>query len=355
MTGKRTILFYLPIIILMTLFAGTPMNAQEQTERLLYPVDEGGLWGYIDNTGSMVIQPQFEGASHFSEGLAEVGINGKAAFIDTTGKVVFTTNFNYGSVEMFSEGLAAVYDQNGWGFIDRTGRVVVRPQYSNAQDFACGLAVVRTGDWAEGTAGYVDVTGKLVIPMNFYDGRPFSEGLAAVLRDGRWGFIGMTGDYVIDPQFVDVGIKYSEGLIPVEPEDQEGNLWGYINDVGEYVIEPRFNNAGPFSDGLAPVQMEEGDPFGFINKQGVMVIPPTYYALTTFFDGLATVFDDSGQMGYINTSGALVIPLQFTQASIFRDGLAVVTNWSENSDPTWGYIDKRGTWVWGPVTGYWPE
>jgi hypothetical protein len=65
--------------------------------------------------------------------------------------------------------------------------------------------------------------------------------------------------------------------------------------------------------------------------------------------------DEGGQMGYINTSGALVIPLQFSQAGIFRDGLAAVTNWGENSDPTWGYIDRTGRYVWGPVTGYWPQ
>jgi hypothetical protein len=356
MSNKSAILLYIPLILLVTFLTGPKVIAQIDENQLLYPVNEGGLWGFIDNTGSMVISPQFEAAAPFSEGLAEVGVGGKSSFVDTTGKVVFNTDFNFGDVELFREGFAAARNQNGWGFIDTKGRVIVTPQYTSVGDFSSGLAMVRTGDWAEGKAGYINVLGELVIPMNFYDGRPFSEGLAAVLLNGSWGFIGMTGDYVTDPQFVDVGYKYNEGVIEVEPyEDNEEGLWGYINDVGEYIIEPLYKMAGPFSAGLAPVQVDAGDPNGFIDHQGAMVIAPNYFALTSFFEGLATVYDENGQMGYINTSGNLSIPFQFSQAGLFRGGLAPVTNWSESMDPAWGYIDTHGNYVWGPVAGYWPQ
>ena len=48
--------------------------------RVLFPVRSGGEYGYIDRTGKIVIDPQFEDAGFFSEGLGgraagpEVGV-----------------------------------------------------------------------------------------------------------------------------------------------------------------------------------------------------------------------------------------------------------------------------------------
>jgi len=41
----------------------------------------GGKLGFIDKIGNFVIQPQFDGASDFSEGLAGVKIGGKWLYI----------------------------------------------------------------------------------------------------------------------------------------------------------------------------------------------------------------------------------------------------------------------------------
>jgi len=110
--------------------------------------------GYIDGNGRIVIQPQFDGASSFSEGLAAVATraNGYAeGYIDTTGAVVIKPQFD--TATPFSEGLALVgFDQTKkevrvgnstyisgsshpsykWGYIDRKGSYVVTPVYPHA-------------------------------------------------------------------------------------------------------------------------------------------------------------------------------------------------------------------------------
>ena len=63
-------------------------------------------YGFIDKSGKMVIEPQFDGASDFSEGLAQVEKDGKWGFIDKSGKVVIEPQFDW--VSDFSEGLAKV-------------------------------------------------------------------------------------------------------------------------------------------------------------------------------------------------------------------------------------------------------
>jgi hypothetical protein len=48
-------------------------------------VDVGGKWGYIDRTGKYVVNPQFDSADPFSEGLATVKLGSKWGYVDESG------------------------------------------------------------------------------------------------------------------------------------------------------------------------------------------------------------------------------------------------------------------------------
>jgi len=75
----------------------------------------------------IVIEPQFNDAGSFSEGLAAVKINGEWGFIDKTGKLIIEPQFDRAG--SFFEGLAAVniggkfneekylFEGGKWGFI----------------------------------------------------------------------------------------------------------------------------------------------------------------------------------------------------------------------------------------------
>ena len=43
----------------------------------LYPVLDGGKWGYMDKAGKVVIKPSFQEAKEFSEGMGLVKTDGK--------------------------------------------------------------------------------------------------------------------------------------------------------------------------------------------------------------------------------------------------------------------------------------
>src|SRR4051812_24158111 len=58
--------------------------------------------------------------------------DGKLGFIDKTGKVVITPQFDSTVREdgiCFSEGLAAVLVGDKWGYIDKTGKFVIPPKF----------------------------------------------------------------------------------------------------------------------------------------------------------------------------------------------------------------------------------
>ena len=109
-----------------------------------YPVDSNGKWGYIDNTGAVVIKPRFEEAAYFSEGLAPVKLTGKYGYIDKTGKVVIAPRFNHAFG--FREGVAWVEGAKS-GFIDKTGKIVISaPPGVTCREFRYGLAVAISVD-----------------------------------------------------------------------------------------------------------------------------------------------------------------------------------------------------------------
>jgi len=137
------------------------------------PVEQTFKFGYIDEDGKMVINPMFEEAGDFSEGLAAVcqghrcyssTSEQKWGYIDKSGKMVITPQFEYGRA--FHEGLAGVSVGGKYGFIDKTGRFVIDPQYDSVMYFENGIAEVWI-DYTEGAekrskSGYIDKEGKTI-------------------------------------------------------------------------------------------------------------------------------------------------------------------------------------------------
>jgi hypothetical protein len=119
-------------------------------------------------TGLLVVNPQFQYAGEFSEGLGRVQIGddktGKWGFIDTQGK--FAVNPQFGppiwaglQTDEFHDGLAVVNvgsgDNSKYGYIDKQGHFVVNPQFDEAGNFSEGLAAVRIGNDKTGKYGYI--------------------------------------------------------------------------------------------------------------------------------------------------------------------------------------------------------
>ena len=87
------------------------------------------LYGYVDTTGKMVVQPQFVLAYDFNEGLAAVLVLGTGTtpsrwgYIDASGKMAIEAKFS-NEVLSFYDGYDAVQKTNGMVvFIDKQGNI----------------------------------------------------------------------------------------------------------------------------------------------------------------------------------------------------------------------------------------
>ncbi len=242
----------------------------------LFPVSVGDKMGYIDNTGKIVIEPQFDLAGDFSAGLAAVRLGMSWGYIDLSGKMVIQPQFT--DVGDFSGGLASVQlEESGpYGFVDKSGKMVIQPQFFSgsgwAPKFSEGLALVA----GEDANGFVDQTGNMVIPPRpGYEYRTdFSEGLAEVQKgaNGPSGYIDMTGTMVIPPRFAGT-LPFSEGLSGVWL-DPRAYTWGYIDKTGKTVISLRCGEIGSFVGGLAWVDMDVAEgtvAMTYIDRTGKVI------------------------------------------------------------------------------------
>ena len=311
-------------LLVAFLFFATSMAYGDEASskpRVLFPVDVEGKYGYIDKTGQIVIEPKFNYAEDFSEGLAIFRIGddetGSFGYIDTTGKIVIKPRFK-GAVS-FSEGVAIADDGKGKGVIDKSGKYIFRLKLKTgeAEGFSEGLAATSLG-WKDNYGdyyGFIDKKGKVIIPGKYHRARNFSEGLAAVEEYGkgqkRWG------------------------------------KSGYIDKKDQWAIAPQYFNAGDFKEGLAPVYPEK-HKCGYIDKKGSWVVQPFFETCRSFSEGLAAV-KINNKFGYIDKKGEVIISPKFTNADGFSGGLAIV-NAPGDDDFTFklGYINRSGNYVWGP-------
>ena len=124
---------------------------------------ENEKYGFIDKSGKFVIEPQFEFANDFCDGLARVKIDEKWGYIDKSGKFVIEPQFEF--ADDFSEGLAIVTINDEYGFIDKSGKFVIEPQFEYASKFSDGISRVENN----GKEFKIDTNGNVVSDLDSYE------------------------------------------------------------------------------------------------------------------------------------------------------------------------------------------
>lgn len=368
-------------------------------------VRENGLYGYIDQSGNYVIEPQFSEAKAFSNGVAFVKTTAQLwGLIDESGDYLSEPSF-YDAGDFSDNGLACVQDKNtgAYGYIDRTGAYHIEPSFAEAEEFVGNMAIVTIECHMDGNEyGYINPSGEIVIDGVFEEAKPFCDNLAAVKQDGLWGYIDRSGDFVISPAFEEVDSFYEGTAFAHYPGDEgyclintdgtitplnptyfpKDNIWKaglccvevwadesapelpsgciYIDKEGNKVLPKEGayykNTYGPFkesgSDGKAYAAV--GDPesglMGFIDEDGEWVVSPQYHGDYILYD-----IPDIGIVGlvgnrqYVDMSGNVLaevkdpIYFSFTRAIKNLDIIPARNGTEYGMDTRYGYVYPDGS------------
>ena len=227
------------------------VEPEEDVDIIYYPsnglcqVGKDGKYGYIDMNGKLVIPFKYKEISPFSEnGLAFVVCeNGLGGYIDKDDNFVIHPIYDSGST--FKFGFAAVSKSGAYTFIRENGKKAVDHTFKYASGFAeCGLAKVQEYD---GRQGLMDTTSKPILMLkNGCELAEFKEDsrITKFRNNEREALINSEGEFI-------TGLKYDRVIISphfhLNPFLRNG-LWGYIDDEGNEVIANIYEKVSEFTE-----------------------------------------------------------------------------------------------------------
>ncbi|GJL65067.1 MAG: hypothetical protein NPIRA05_00380 [Nitrospirales bacterium] len=281
-------------------FIASPVVYAEEQSNLLRRCGKTAfdLCGYIDaaiwekdRREVFVIDPVFELARKFSEGLAAVRVEGKYGYINPSGKIVIEPKFDQAGD--FDQGLAVVGDGKAFGIINRSGDYVVEPLFAQALIFSdqiiLGIPAANSDfGWPSSFRYSISDAGMYHINDGWiterkYNFEEFDNSERDLIwaqalqdnpgtRNGLYGLMRIDGSWLIDPQYTYVTkVKYNRA--PVRKRIDGNTVSGAVDGNGNEVIPFVFDYLTHWHDGY--LLAGEGDyrnrKFGIVNQDGELL------------------------------------------------------------------------------------
>jgi hypothetical protein len=343
------------ILLLVMILTNFNINIRAEEGKLLLAsliTSNGEKWGYIDETGTFIIKPQYNFAKDFNDKGIAIVANGSNSydpcnvyFINKLGTIVSGPFFT--PIPEFKNGFATLKtDKKGTLIVDETGKIILESKF-NLYEYSDGL--VSFSDTNNKLYGFMNLTGKVIIPAKYQSVQGFSNGKAiAEVSTGKYSVIDKTGKVLEVLKYYNE-YNTSEGLTIFK--DTNSSLYGYKLKDGTIAIEPQFRDATQFRDGYAVVGIDYEaytTSYGLIDKDGEYVIKPEYSGINYVRDGLYVVSQNFYSPSYhyylpkalINNKGEILTDYKFYSVAEFNGDYA-----SACDSTTSFFIDKEGNIV----------
>lgn len=355
---------------------GTSSQKKHSFYSMYLPDESNGKYGFIDNTGKLIIPMEYDYASDFFAGYSVVFKDGKCGLIDINGDIVVPIENDDIILANLSNkdnnGLIGVVNNSKMGFFDINERKIVVPlifDETNGVRFSEDRAVVNKG----GKKVYVDLSGKQISSEEWDNAHSFNNGISVVSKDETY--------YIVDKNFNvvdtigDVSLLIMAHDYSVILAKNTSNDWSIIS-AGNKVVNMHYSLIDYCGKPFLIASINKGkagkNRNGLIDLNGNIVMPMKYDKLYSYADGfvlkrrnkwtylecadnnLSPLFSikcqeidgfvdglsrilKKGKFGYINKQGEIVIPCKYEYSRNFQEGKAVVMN-----NNRWGFIDIKG-------------
>lgn len=239
------------------------------------PIKQNGKWGFISQSGKLIVKPTYDYVFPFSEGMAVVVKNGKWGYVNTKGKVVIAPHCRFAS--NFSNGLARVFKDDKYGFIDKKNEVKIPFEYEDAEDFKNGFAIVAQGKEQEYS----------IIDEN--QNELTKKSYRWIVNTFNNVYISMDWDGTL--VCFKIKDKMIENISITEFDDLRRNFLSNKYAAAEKILKAnnvKFDEVWSISENM--VVFELNDLFGFFNGNNKELVKPQYVRVgEKFKDGLLAV------------------------------------------------------------------
>lgn len=307
------------------------VNSDDEPEsQVLFRIKAGGKFGFINEQGKLVIEPQFDWANWFifKNGVCHAVLGERNGLINSSGEFVVELNQSIKSVNLFVNDVTDFDDINGkQGLISKSGDIVLPAIYKMIQsDGNKGFIVEDT----LGKFGYVRCNGEFIMPCQYDDVKGFEEGLMVVAKDSKYGYVDTTGVLVIDMVYSEA-YSFGDGFARVK----DGEKWQFIDHNGN--VATKFN----YDEILSGFECNRAfvrycDEIDLIDKEGAVISTIDADSVYGFHEGYASV-QKNGKYGKLDSNGTFIIQPKYEKIFLTNDGLSV---YEKNNNQ--GVIDTAG-------------
>lgn len=206
------------------------------------------------------------------------------------------------------------HNSSGYGLMDMKGEMLVTPgTYEWILHYGYSYLVKGKNK----KLGLIDKEGKVLVEILFYAIYPYDYKLGCtwVSRDsvvnnpgqygccsGNFGLIKKGKDFIITPQFTNVG-QFSKDKIAIV---SKGDKYGLINAAGVVILPFEYEYIEQVDNGLFYIYKDE--KVGLANKEGKVVAEPLFDKINAFNGSYAKVILNE-KVGLIDESGQMTVPL----------------------------------------------
>lgn len=339
---------------------GTFYDAAFDVSEGLIKIQKDGLFGFVNTRGGVVVEPVYDSAENFSNGLALVcgtELPNYYAYIGVNGAKVFDASTDYPNFGSFYNGCAQVENYEGKiGFINRSGVQIAAPEYDSviSQFNSNGVAVVKNTDGCF----FIGQSGQKLVAEAFTDVRVQDGFFAATNTHGKCALYNSAALQVIEPLYDDMLVSQPYVYVKFN------GAWGVTDTAGTAVLpcsydgfealggvicleldgaklyfdksKNAYDSVGSSENGFTQV-LRDGKT-GFVAANGSTAIPATLDAAPAFDENGIAVFSQNGKYGIMNSSYEIVLPAEYDGIDGFSGRSASVAE----TGGAFGIIDSTG-------------
>ncbi len=329
------------------------MNACRETadttndNELLLRIQVGDKYGFINEHGKIIIEPQFDNAGiFFSEGVCFARLGEKRGLIDGSGNFVVTLPDSIYYVNRFINGLAEAES-----YTSESGRntyIITKSGDYFLPDEACLIGSTPNDSlYILSKNRIFNKNGRIIggpyddINYNHSDNKLFNDGLCAVKIGKKWGYIDREGKFIIDTIYYQADY-FSNGLAPVV-KSKEHDILSFITTNNKVAFSIDYKgqshySASDFKCNRILVDLDGKTNLFYKSGELIRCLERSYYDIEGFncIDSLATIKKD-GNTAKIDTMGNIVLNTNYDDVGPFLNSIALVCKGNN-----YGYIDRNG-------------
>jgi len=274
---------------------------------------------------------------------------GKWGYIDETGNIIVPYIYHY--ADKFNNGLAKVHQNGQYGFVNLEGKEILACEYDGIEYLGDEFFKVSEGRYNQ-KHGIVNASGRAITPCHFDGITYLGEGYFKVLNitdtpeyfnapTTKYGIVDAIGNEIVPCKYHDIAI-FDKCFFKVKIIFYSQEKYGLINKQGQETIPIIYKSISSFKDGLALVELayyrlvysgrKKEDKPCQINENGLVLfeygeenIFLPYHFVFEPEDGFAIVFHN-WHYGIIDIEGKEILPCKYCDIEYFGDNFFRVAN-----------------------------